>query len=337
MLVRDESKRVVDGLQAFAATLVPGGAAVRDVRRLSGGASQQTWAFEVDAGAQTWPLILRRAADATGERAMGSAGLAAEAQLIEVARAGGVPVPGVRHVLRASDGLGDGFIMDRIEGETLGRRIVREARLTDARHVLAYQCGAALARIHRLPVNGLPPLRRADACAELDFQIEIHRGHGTPRPVFEIAFQWLRAHAPADMDMPALVHGDYRNGNLIVGEEGLRAVLDWELAHLGDPMEDLGWMCVRSWRFGNGQLPVGGFGTREQLLEGYASEGGVVDVDRVRWWEVMGSLKWGVICGTMLQAWRSGRERDVEKAVIGRRASEAESDLLALLAPEGEA
>jgi aminoglycoside phosphotransferase (APT) family kinase protein len=266
---------------------------------------------------------------------MGSAGLAAEAQLIEVARAGGVPVPGVRHVLRASDGMGVGFVMDRIDGETLGRRIVRERALADAHRVLAHQCGAALARIHRLPTQGLPPLRRADARAELDYQIEIHRGHGTTRPVFEIAFQRLRAHAPADMHAPVLVHGDFRNGNLIVGEEGLRSVLDWELAHLGDPMEDLGWMCVRSWRFGKGLLPVGGFGTREQLFEGYASEGGIVDAGRVHWWEVMGSLKWGVICETMLQAWLSGRERDVEKAVIGRRASEAESDLLALLAPEG--
>ncbi|MEJ8858267.1 phosphotransferase family protein [Variovorax robiniae] len=333
----DESKVIADGLQALAGALVPGGTSVHGVRRLSGGASQQTWAFEVDAGAQVLPLILRRAADATGERGMGSAGLAAEAQIIDVARAGGVPVPGVRHVLRASDGLGDGFIMDRIEGETLGRRIVREARLADARRVLAHQCGAALARIHQLPTKGLPPLRRADARAELDYQIEIHRSHGTTRPVFEIAFQWLRAHAPADLGAPVLVHGDFRNGNLIVAEEGLRAVLDWELAHLGDPMEDLGWMCVRSWRFGNGRLPVGGFGTREQLFEGYASEGGIVDVERVHWWEVMGSLKWGVICETMLQAWLSGRERDVEKAVIGRRASEAESDLLALLAPEGVA
>ncbi|MEJ8851810.1 phosphotransferase family protein [Variovorax rhizosphaerae] len=331
----DESKVIADALHALAGTLVPGGTALQGVRRLSGGASQQTWAFEVDAGPQVVPLILRRAADATGERGMGSAGLAAEAQLIDVARIGGVPVPGVRHVLRASDGLGDGFIMDRIEGETLGRRIVREARLADARRVLAHQCGTALARIHRLSTKCLPPLRRADALAELDYQIEIHRSHGTMRPVFEIAFQWLRAHAPADMDAPVLVHGDFRNGNLIVDEEGLRAVLDWELAHLGDPMEDLGWMCVRSWRFGNGHLPVGGFGTREQLFEGYASAGGIVDVERVHWWELMGSLKWGVICETMLQAWLSGRERDVEKAVIGRRASEAESDLLALLAPGG--
>jgi aminoglycoside phosphotransferase (APT) family kinase protein len=238
-------------------------------------------------------------------------------------------------VLRAADGLGEGFVMDCVEGETLGRRIVRDARFTGARDVLARQCGAAMARIHQLPAHSLPALRRADASAELDFQSELHRRHGTVRPVFEIAFQWLRAHAPADAHAAVLVHGDFRNGNLMVGEEGLRAVLDWELAHLGDPMEDLGWICVRSWRFGRSHLPVGGFGTREQLFEGYEAEGGRVDAERVHWWEVLGTLKWGVICEAMVHSWLSGRERDVEKAAIGRRASEAESDLLALLAPEG--
>ena len=332
----DEAALIAAALQRLAGRLAPGGHAVETVRRLSGGASQQTWAFDLaTAGGQfVQPLVLRRAADASGARAQGTAGLGTEAHLIEAARAGGVPVPGVRHVLRPADGLGEGFVMDRLEGETLGRRIVREARLAGARRVLARQCGAALARIHRLPARHLPALRTAAARAELDFQIGLHRGHGTARPVFEWAFRWLREHAPADVPVPVLVHGDFRNGNLMVGEEGLRAVLDWELAHLGDPMEDLGWICVRSWRFGHGALPVGGFGTREQLFEGYAAEGGQVDADRVRWWEVLGTLKWGIVCEAMVHAWLSGRERDVEKAAIGRRASEAESDLLALLAPE---
>lgn len=334
--MHDEAALIANALQRLAGRLVPGGHAVEALRRLSGGASQQTWAFDVStAGVRAGvPMVLRRAADASGARAQGTAGLGAEAHLIEAARAGGVPAPAVRHVLEPADGLGEGFLMDRIEGETLGRRIVRGARLVDARRVLARQCGTAMAHIHRLPASHLPSLRTAGARAELDFQIGLHRSHGTARPVFELAFQWLRANAPADVSAPVLVHGDFRNGNLIVGEEGLRAVLDWELAHLGDPMEDLGWMCVRSWRFGNGALPVGGFGTREQLFEGYKAGGGQVDADRVRWWEVLGTLKWGIVCETMVQAWLSGRERDVEKAAIGRRASEAESDLLALLAPE---
>jgi len=334
--VDDEAELIAAALQRLADRLVPDGLAVGRVQRLSGGASQQTWAFDVaTAGApRVQPLVLRRAADAAGTRAQGTAGLQTEAQLIEAAHAGGVPVPRVRHVLQPADGLGEGFVMERIEGETLGRRIVRDARLAGARELLAHQCGAAMARIHRLPVRGLPALRTAGARAELDFQIGLHRSHGTARPVFEWALRWLHVHAPADVAAPVLVHGDFRNGNLMVGEEGLRAVLDWELAHLGDPMEDLGWMCVRSWRFGQGALPVGGFGTRAQLFAGYAAEVGQVDAQRVHWWEVLGTLKWGIVCEAMAAAWLSGRERDVEKAAIGRRASEAESDLLALLAPE---
>jgi aminoglycoside phosphotransferase (APT) family kinase protein len=151
--------------------------------------------------------------------------------------------------------------------------------------------------------------------------------------VFELALQWLRAHLPADPPRLTLVHGDFRNGNLVVGEDGLRAVLDWEMAHLGDPMEDLGWICVNSWRFGRSALPVGGFGTREDLFAGYVEAGGELHAERVQFWEVFGTLKWGVICESMGHAYLSGAERNVERAAIGRRASEAEIDLLWLLAP----
>lgn len=327
----DEAIRVRQGLQPLAERLTPGGGAVTRVRRLSGGASQQTWAFEVG----DTPLILRRAPTAQGQREHGTAGLRTEAVLIEAARAAGVPAPAVRHVLAPEQGLGEGFVMARVDGETLGRRIVREPALAQARRVLAHQCGSAMARIHRVSTRGLPPLRTACARAELDFQAGLHRAHGTARPVFQIALQWLRRHAPADVATPVLVHGDFRNGNLMVGADGLRAVLDWELSHLGDPMEDLGWICVRSWRFGGGAaLPVGGFGTREELCAGYVEAGGQVDTTRLHWWEVLGTLKWGIVCETMLQAWIDGSEPDLEKAAIGRRASEVESDLLALLAQE---
>jgi aminoglycoside phosphotransferase (APT) family kinase protein len=331
----DERERVAQALQRVAGDLAPGGGTIESLRRLSGGASQQTWSFDLlPASGQRVPLILRQAPKEEGERIVGKPGLRAEARLIAAARVVGVPVPGVRCVMDPNPqaGLGEGFVMDRVDGETLGGRIVRDARFAAARQVLAYQCGEALARIHRVPTADLPALRGGGAIAELDFQIDGHRGHGTIRPAYELAFQWLRQRAPAEVGRPVLVHGDFRNGNLMVGEDGLRAVLDWELAHLGDPMEDLGWMCVRSWRFG-GRLPVGGFGTREQMFEGYeAAGGGKVDAARVRWWEVLGTLKWSIICETMAYAWLSGRVRDVEKAAIGRRSSEAEFDLMNLLA-----
>jgi aminoglycoside phosphotransferase (APT) family kinase protein len=328
-----DQAQLTAGLQRLAAALVPGARRVDAVQRLSGGASQETWAFEVQFGDGSVPFVLRRMPEGVLDRARMMAGPEAEAHLISAAGAAAVPVPAVRHVLRPADGLGRGFVMERLRGETLGRRIVRDARFADARRLLACQCGAAMARIHALPTEELPALRVGGPQAELRVQLDAHRGHGTVRPVFELAFQWLRRHCPGEPAGLGLVHGDFRNGNLVVDERGLVGVLDWELAHLGDPMEDLGWICVNAWRFGAIDLPVGGFGTREDLFEGYESAGGRVDAARVRYWEVLGTLKWGVVCEAMARAWISGHERDVEKAAIGRRASEAEIDLLALLAP----
>lgn len=153
--------------------------------------------------------------------------------------------------------------------------------------------------------------------------------------MFELALRWLEDHEPAPSDAESVVHGDFRNGNLIIGPEGVRAVLDWELAHFGDPMEDLGWFCVNSWRFGNIDLPAGGFGSREELFEGYESAGGHrVDAERVKYWEVIGTLKWGVTCDGMAKSFKEGVDRSIERAAVGRRASEVEIDLLNLLAPK---
>jgi aminoglycoside phosphotransferase (APT) family kinase protein len=160
-----------------------------------------------------------------------------------------------------------------------------------------------------------------------------YRGFNWPRPVFELALRWLSDHDPGPSDEVTLVHGDFRHGNLIIGPDGVRAVLDWELAHLGDPMEDLVWICVISWRFGEIDKPVGGFGSREDLFAGYEAAGRKADPARVKFWEVMGTLRWGVMCCGMMQRFRIGPDHSMERAMIGRRASETEIDLLRLLAP----
>ena len=154
--------------------------------------------------------------------------------------------------------------------------------------------------------------------------------------MFDLALRWLSQNDPGPSADVTLVHGDFRNGNLIIGPDGVRAVLDWELAHLGDPMEDLGWICVNSWRFGEIDKPVGGFGSREDLFAGYEAAGRKVDAARVKFWEVMGTLRWGVMCCGMMQRFRLGPDHSMERAMIGRRASETEIDLLRLLAPRGE-
>jgi aminoglycoside phosphotransferase (APT) family kinase protein len=304
---------------------------VQGLRRLSGGASQETWAFDRVSAAGARPLILRRAPAGAAQRGSDGPGLAAEAVLIGLAGAAGVPVPEVVAVLGPQHGLGDGFIMQRLPGETLGRRIAAAPR-----PALAWSCGQALARIHALPTDRLPALRLTQPQAEVDYLRAWHGRHGTVRPVFQLALRWLADHAPADV-APALVHGDFRNGNLMVDLDDtvtpLRGVLDWELAHRGDPMADLGWLCVNAWRFGQSERVVGGFGDLDPLFAGYHAAGGRIDPDRVFWWQVLGTLRWGVICESMGNAWASGAEPVMEKAAIGRRASETEIDLLLLIAP----
>jgi aminoglycoside phosphotransferase (APT) family kinase protein len=277
--------------------------------------------------------ILRRAPQGYGAAPGRAAGLDAEATLMQLAHDAGLPSPKVMHVLRPQDELGTGFIMQRIEGETIARKILRDGQFAKARPLLARQLGEAVAGIHALEKAKLPKLRTSIASSEIADLDREYRGFNWPRPVFELALRWLRERDPGPPPEITLVHGDFRHGNLIIGPDGLRAVLDWELAHLGDPMEDLGWVCTNSWRFGEIDKPVGGFGSREELFAGYAAAGRRVDPDRVKFWEVMGSLRWGVMCGGMMQRFRSGPDHSMERAMIGRRSSETEIDLLRLLAP----
>ena len=313
----------------------PGATGVMGAAKLSGGASQETWRFDILHPVGTIGAILRRAPKGYGAAPSRAAGLAAEAKLMQLAFEAGVPSPRVLHVLTPEDDLGTGFIMQRVEGETIARKILRDEAFAAARPILARQIGGVLARLHRLPQSELPRLRRMTATRELDEFERDYRSLDWPKPVFELALRWLRDHNPGPSADVTLVHGDFRNGNLIIGPDGVRAVLDWELAHLGDPMEDLGWVCVNSWRFGEIDKPAGGFGSREDLFAGYEAAGCRVDPARVMFWEVMGTLRWGIMCGGMMQRFRDGPDHSMERAMIGRRASETEIDLLRLLAPRG--
>jgi aminoglycoside phosphotransferase (APT) family kinase protein len=314
----------------------PGATGVANTVRLSGGASQETWSFDIVHPDGNIGAILRRAPVGYGAAPSRAAGLDAEARLMQLAYDAGVPSPRVLHVLRPQDDLGTGFVMARVEGETIPRRILRDQQFALARPMLAHQLGKVLAAIHGLDLAQLPKLRRMTAAEEIAELDRDYRSFDWPRPVFELALRWLRDRDPGPPERVTLVHGDFRHGNLIVGPEGLRAVLDWELAHTGDPMEDLGWVCVNSWRFGEIEKPVGGFGTREELFAGYEAAGRRVDPGRVHFWEVMGTLRWGVMCCGMMQRFRVSPEHSVERAMIGRRASETEIDLLRLLAPRGK-
>jgi aminoglycoside phosphotransferase (APT) family kinase protein len=315
------------------ASWCPGATGVTGAVRLSGGASQETWSFDIVHPDGNIGAILRRAPPGYGAAPSRAAGLGAEAKLMQLAYEAGVPSPRVLHMLQPQDDLGTGFIMQRVEGETIARKILRDEKFASARPLMARQLGKVAAGIHGLPLAKLPELRRMTAAKEIAELERDYRSFEWPRPVFELALRWLRERDPGPSQQVTLVHGDFRHGNLIVGPDGLRAVLDWELAHTGDPMEDLGWICVNSWRFGEIDKPVGGFGSREELFAGYEAAGGRVDAERVKFWEVMGTLRWGVMCCGMMQRFRIGPEHSIERAMIGRRSSETEIDLLRLLAP----
>lgn len=328
----DSREAMVERLTAVIPRFLPG-AQVTALSRLTGGANQQMWTLDAVQESRVTGLVLRQASDWNTEDDSTMA-LDNEARLLIRAGSHGIVVPEVAWILEPEDGLGAGYLMSRVDGETIPQKILRDERFSAARQRLARQCGEALAQIHRVPVDDLGFLKRQSADLLVENLYAEYQGYREPRPVFELAFRWLREHLPPDPQCYSLVHGDFRNGNLMVDEQGLKSVLDWELAYVGDPMADLGWLCVPSWRFGQLDLPVGGFGPLEDLFDGYEEVTGFrPEAEVVRFWEIFGTLKWGVICQKMAASFMSGADISPERGAIGRRTSETEVDLLQALVP----
>lgn len=325
----EETEELRKRLESFLGERLDERVHVPELRRLPGGASRESWQLVAEgAGTGARRLVLQRDSPApAGSRAT-------EFEILRRARRAGAPVPPVLWLDATGEELGSpGFVMELVEGETIARRILRDDEYEGARRVLASQCGAAVARIHGIDVSdldGLDPPGGPPALTALRSTRRALDVYGEPHPALELGARWLERRAPEPARI-TLVHGDFRNGNLIVGPEGLRAVLDWEVTHLGDPWEDLGWICCRVWRFG-GWGEVGGFGAREDLYRAYEEASGVpVDRNAVRWWEIFSSFKWGLGCLSQSFKHLWGHIRSHEHAAIGRRTAETEYDLLTLI------
>lgn len=313
---------------------------IANLRKLAGGASREIWSLDVsyekDGHQVELPLVLRR--DPAG--AAVQTVRPDEFLLLRAAAAAGVPVPRVHWLEDDPATLGAPFfVMDRVAGETIARRLLRDPEYAEARRVMPAQLGRILARIHRIDYRqhqlaflAAPAEHESPARNELERYEQIFRFiTPDPHPTFELAIRWLQQRIPAGAER-VVVHGDYRIGNVIFGPEGARAILDWELAHIGDPMEDLAWMCVRAWRFGSDDKPVGGIGTREEFFRGYEAGGGMaVDPQRVRFWEVLGNLKWAIMTIMQAKTYLDGHVKSVELASLGRRTAETELELLNLI------
>ncbi|MEP6389444.1 MAG: phosphotransferase family protein [Halioglobus sp.] len=324
-------------LTVLLSKVVDGFVSLSSVTQLTAGASQETYRVVCTTSAEDVTLALRRAQPtAESDSSVGSIGLDTEAALLQLAHQAGIPEPAVVHILEEGDELGSGFLMEWLQGETLGQRIVKVEELAQLRPRLAFLCGEALARVHALDFNAetirgaLPTVSPEKLIDETWAQ---YQALDVPVPMIDYTWRWLKSNLPTQ-SRTTLVHGDFRNGNLMVSPSGIEAVLDWELAHIGDPVRDLGWLCVNSWRFGRSELAVGGFGELEDLLAGYESVSGIaVPQEEVHFWEVFGSFWWAMATLLMANAWRRGDTPSLERPVIGRRSSEAQMDCVNLLIP----
>lgn len=334
------SGEVIDDLgAALARALLPllGEVHIEDLRRLTGGASRETWAFDAaDASGTRRELLLRR--DFPGGATQNPDVLAGrpdaldragEYALLAALHARGLPVPQPLALPEDAE-LQGSFIMERVSGESRPHVIVRDHGDSTGEDSLAAALGAALAGIHALGAGDLPPLPRRGATAKLDVvRALLDRGPG--RPVLELALRWCLDNAPADHDL-RLIHGDFRTANYIIGDEGLRSIIDWEFAHLGDPHEDLAFLCMRAWRFGAEEREVSGIGSRPDLYRGYEAAGGpAIDPDALHYADVLAHLFTGAVFMMRAVQFQDGTERSLEGAAIGRRVAEIEYDLLPLL------
>jgi aminoglycoside phosphotransferase (APT) family kinase protein len=302
---------------------------VTSLRQLSGGASREAWDIEADAAGRgtSHLILLRNAADraATLEK-----DIEVEAAAMIAARRAGVPAPELHD--HGDGALGQAYLlMERLDGETIPRRLLRDDAYAQARPGLARRLGEVLARIHQVDPEHIPGLPQVDALGQLK---ELYQAFAEPRPAMEIGLRWLDEHQPAPAQ-DTLVHGDFRTGNLMIAADGLRGVLDWELTHRGDPRQDLGWLCTKAWRFGSPH-PAGGFGSRDELMAGYAAGGGTApDEETQRWWELYGTIRWGLLCRRQAERYLAEAEPSIELAVLGRRVCEQEWDILLALGHAG--
>lgn len=308
---------------------------VDGLRESSAGARRRNCLFDAHVGGRTLPL----AATIIPTADIQLLDPMSESQVRTVAEDGGVPVPHV-HGSTLDDSYVGGpfFISDRIEGETIPRRVLRQATALGHGDQVVHQIGAALARLHAIDpalapaALAVPPGNAPVAAALAGLELAID-GLLKPEPAFAYGLRWLRGNRPDEPARCTIVHTDVRNGNIIVGPDGLRAILDWEGSRIGDPMEDVAWPQTRMWRFGEDANILGGLAGVEPYQAGYVEAGGTWDEDRIRWWRALTTLRWGTGLAGQAAAHLDGRFRSIVMAGSGRRVSELAWDALLLMRP----
>lgn len=324
-------------LQNYLSEQLNSEAIIAEARPLSGGASRDTWYLRVTTEGDNYAFVMRR--DLPTQMFEDALTREQEYRLMDAAYQSGVQVAQVRYLCTDEAVLGSPFfIMDYVAGISIGRKVISSPALNAARAALPPQMAQQLAQIHAidLEAHGIDFLPQPDPSQSAHEQtieqvyaildaLEIHS------PIWEWTLRWAQSHKPNPNPL-GFVHGDFRIGNLLVDEQGLTAVIDWEFGHIGDPDEEIGYLCMRDWRFGNGQQRAAGLTDRESFLQAYeAASGRAVSRESVDWWELMGNIRWGVICMSQANRHLSGEEPSVELASLGRRSAEMQLEALRLI------
>lgn len=311
-----------------------------------------TGAASLGAQRSTLFVDISSAGDTTSAVAQLSSGIisvmpaSVEGALISAAADAGVPVPRVLAVTDTLGGTGQpAQVLSREAGLSIPRQVLRSVVELGTGKALARDCGTALAKLHGRTGQGVgaaaptpPGLDSLDPdepfggyCDDLSGQLD---GLPQPHPIVRLGVEWLRRNPPSPPSRLTVVHADFRTGNLLVDNGRLGAVLDWELAHIGDPMEDLAYLCLRTWRFGNDDLPVGGFGAIGSLRSAYEAAGGTWREDAFRWWMAARTAWWACGLAAQAAAFTAGLTDSIVLAASGRRVPELEYDLLNLIDPD---
>ena len=306
-------ERVVAGLKALIKDAIPTAHDIKftGVQRAAGGLSRENWSLDatwVDAtGAQSRRLMLMR--DAAGT--LLSTDRQREYAVLKALEASSVPAPKAHWVDYDGHRLGGpSLVMDRMPG-ACDYLVLNGNRPLETRLNLARAFTDLMARIHAVNWRdgGLGAVLEvpvgAPSRVELaHWEAEYHRVRLEPHPELDYVLAWLRLNAP-QADVIVLVHGDFKPGNALIAGDHISAKLDWETAHLGDPLEDLGWVTnpVRK-----REHQIASVWEREQIVAAYSRHTGrQVNETALRWWNVFSCWKLAVIQLTAVSEFVAGR------------------------------
>lgn len=314
---------------------------VEALRRIPGGASRETWSVDVvwdsDGSEHRRGYIIRRDPDAS----LLETDRGREYAIYRALAGSDIPAPRALWLEEDPAWLDRPFfVMERIDNCFSAPQALVDPRMARIQPRVAEQKMAILARIHRLDWQerglaelGVPVSPSGCAPRELaHWQHVLKQEAVEPQPVLQAAITWLRAHLPPAAHHIALVHGDYRTGNFLFDRRGeVRGILDWEMAHLGDPLEDLAWLSLRVWRYARDER-IGGLLDRDEAYRMYEAAGGVaVNRTAVHWWEILGNVKMAVICLTGGRSFVEGRTREIMMALVARMTPRLDMEILDLL------